>query len=97
MENLCVQMNQNLSLFGNHGRRVLQSEERIHPAVISRQFNSCISDGEKLISVNDVGSWHIWKGSINAEEYTEVLEQHLLPSRQISLSGKTLDISAKRC
>jgi len=32
---------------------------------------------------------HIWKGSINAERYKQVLEQHLLPS-----SGKALNISA---
>ena len=36
-------------IFGNHGYCVLQTkEERNHPAVISGQFNSCISDGLEL-------------------------------------------------
>ncbi|KAF3689100.1 Transposable element Tcb1 transposase Transposable element Barney transposase [Channa argus] len=34
------------------------------------------------ISAYGVGSLQIWKGTINAENYIEVLEQHMLPSRQ---------------
>ena len=34
------------------------------------------------ICVCDIGDLHIWKGTINAEEYMEVSEQHILPSRQ---------------
>jgi len=33
------------------------------------------------ISAYGTGNLNIWKGSINAEMYKQVLEQHLLPSR----------------
>ena len=39
------------------------------------------------ISVSGEGRLHIWKGIINAEEYKEVLEQHLLPSRCLLWKG----------
>uniref|UniRef100_A0A9J7XYE4 Tc1-like transposase DDE domain-containing protein n=1 Tax=Cyprinus carpio carpio TaxID=630221 RepID=A0A9J7XYE4_CYPCA len=31
---------------------------------------------------------HIWKGSINAERYIQVLEQHMLPSRRRLFQGR---------
>ncbi len=33
-----------------------------------------------------MGSLHIWKGTINAERYIQVLEQHMLPIQTSSLS-----------
>uniref|UniRef100_A0A9J7Z7X8 Uncharacterized protein n=1 Tax=Cyprinus carpio carpio TaxID=630221 RepID=A0A9J7Z7X8_CYPCA len=33
------------------------------------------------MSACGMGSLHIWKGTINAERYIQVLEQHMLPSR----------------
>ncbi len=34
------------------------------------------------MSACGMGSLHIWKGTINAERYIQVLEQHMLPSRR---------------
>ena len=39
------------------------------------------------ISVYVVGSFHIWKGTINVEEYIELLEQHMLPSTECLFQG----------
>ncbi len=36
----------------------------------------------------DMGSLHIWKGTINAERYIQVLEQHMLPSRRHLFQGR---------
>ncbi len=35
-----------------------------------------------------MGSLHIWKGTINAERYIQVLEQHMLPSRRRLFQGR---------
>ncbi len=35
-----------------------------------------------------MGSLHIWKGTINAERYIQVLEQHMLPSRRCLFQGR---------
>ncbi len=35
-----------------------------------------------------MGSLHIWKGTINAERYIQVLEQHMLPSRRLLFQGR---------
>ncbi len=45
-----------------------------------------------------MGSWHVLEGTMNAEMYIKVLEQHMLPSRQcvfppqvsLWLSGRAL-------
>lgn len=55
-------------------------------------YQCCISDGKGCISANAIGSWHIWKVSINAETYIQVLEEHILPS----FSGKALHVSARQ-
>ncbi len=49
--------------------------------VISVQFKSSISDGMGCISVYGMGSLHVLEGTMNAERYIKVLEQHMLPSR----------------
>ncbi len=55
-----------------------------------------ISDGMGCISAYSMGSLHVLEGTMNAERYIKVLEQHMLPSRQ-SISGKALCISAGQC
>ncbi len=42
------------------------------------------------MSACGMGSLHIWKGTINAERYIQVLEQTYAPIQTSSLSGKTL-------
>ena len=77
-------------VFGNHGRRVLRTkDERDHPACYQRSVQkpaSLMVWG--CISAYGMGSLHIWKGTINAERYIEVLEQHMLPSRQRLFQGR---------
>ena len=71
-------------VFVNHGHCVRQTENEMdHPAW---QLDS---------STAYLFNFHFWKDTINVEEHIEVLEQHLLPSRQ--LSGKSLHVSAKQC
>ena len=77
-------------VFGNHGRHVLRTkDERDHPACYQRSVQkpaSLMVWG--CISAYWMGSLHIWKGTINAERYIEVLEQHMLPSRRRLLQGR---------
>ncbi len=40
-----------------------------------------ISGGMGCISVYDMGSLHVLEGTMNAERYIKVFEQHMLPSR----------------
>uniref|UniRef100_A0A9J8BAA2 Tc1-like transposase DDE domain-containing protein n=1 Tax=Cyprinus carpio carpio TaxID=630221 RepID=A0A9J8BAA2_CYPCA len=40
------------------------------------------------MSACGMGSLHIWKGTINAERYIQVLEQHMLPSRRCLFQGR---------
>lgn len=37
----------------------------------------------EYISAYGTGSLYIWKGSINAERYFQVLQQHMLPSSRL--------------
>ncbi len=48
--------------------------------VLIVQFKS-ISDGMECISAYSMGSLHVLEGTMNAERYIKVLEQHMLPSR----------------
>uniref|UniRef100_A0A8C1DR28 Tc1-like transposase DDE domain-containing protein n=1 Tax=Cyprinus carpio carpio TaxID=630221 RepID=A0A8C1DR28_CYPCA len=41
-----------------------------------------------FMSACGMGSLHIWKGTINAERYIQVLEQHMLPSRHRLFQGR---------
>ncbi len=67
----------------NHGRRVLRAkEERDLPAFHHRSVQKPVSLmvwGCK--STYGMGSLHVLKGTMNAERYIKVLEQHILPSR----------------
>ena len=40
------------------------------------------------MSACGMGSLHVWKGTINAEKYIQVLEQHMLPSRHHLFQGR---------
>ncbi len=77
-------------LVGNHGRRVLQVIEEGHlPAC----YQLSVQKPASLmvwgcISAYGMGSLHVLKGSMNAERYLKVLEQHMLPSRRCLFQGK---------
>ncbi len=58
----------------------LKSRESFQ-CVISAPFKSSISDGMGCIRAYDMGSLHVLEGTMNAERYIKVLEQHMLPSR----------------
>ena len=83
-------------LFAIHGRHVLQIKEDCnHSACCQRTVPkpaSLIQWG--CISAYSMDSLHKWKGTINAEEYIEALEQH--PPIQ-TLSRRALDISTTQC
>ncbi len=40
------------------------------------------------IGAYDMGSMHVLEGTMNAERYIKVLEQHMLPSRQRLFQGR---------
>ncbi len=82
-------------LVGNHGRRVLRAKEEGDLAVC---YQRSVQKPASLmvwrsISAYGMGSLHVMEGTMNAERYIKVLEQHLLPS----ISGKALCISAGQC
>ncbi len=70
-------------LIGNHGCRVLRAkEEGDLPACYQRSVQkpaSLMVWG--CISAYGMGSLHVLEGTMNAERYIKVLEQHMLPSR----------------
>ena len=58
--------------------------------VISAQYKSLHHwwYGGALVPMEWAAWKGIWKGTINAERYIEVLEQHMLPSRQCLFQGR---------
>ncbi len=70
-------------LVGNHRRRVLRAKEEADlPACYQRSVQkpaSLMVWG--CISAYGMGSLHVLEGTMNAERYIKVLEQHMLPSR----------------
>ncbi len=79
-------------LVGNHGRRVLRAkEEGDLPACYQRSVQkpaSLMVWG--CISAYGMGSLHVLEGTMNAESYIKVLEQHMLQTT--CSSGKALRI-----
>ncbi len=71
-------------LFGKPGRHVIRTkEDKDNPSCYQRSVQkpaSLMVWG--CMSACGMGSLHIWKGTINAERYIQVLEQHMLPSRR---------------
>ncbi len=84
-------------LVGNHGCRVLQAkEEGDFPACHQLSVQNPASPMVwRCISAYGMDSLHVLEGTMNAERYIKVLEQHMLPSTYIS--GKALCISAGQC
>ncbi len=56
--------------------------------VISIQFKSQHLWWYGCISAYGMGSLHVLEGTMNAERYTKVLEQHMLPSRWRLFQGR---------
>ena len=73
-------------LFGNHGLGVLRAkEERDHPAGYQHTVQQTAA---VMVWGCMMGNLHISEGSINAEPYIQVLEQHMLPSRRGLFQGR---------
>ncbi len=71
------------NLVGNHGCRVLRAkEEGDLPACCQLSVQKPASP-MVYISAYDMGSLHVLEGTMNAERYIKVLEQHMLPSRRL--------------
>ncbi len=77
-------------LVGNHGCRVLRAkEEGDLPAYYQRSVQKTASLMVwGCISVYGMGSLHVLEGTMNAERYIKVLEQHMLPSRWHLFQGR---------
>ncbi|MBN3294693.1 TCB1 transposase, partial [Polypterus senegalus] len=77
-------------LFGNLGRHVIRTkEDKDNPSCYQRSVQkpaSLMVWG--CMSACGMGSLHVWKGTINAEKYIQVLEQHMLPSRRHLFQGR---------
>ncbi len=77
-------------LFGKLGRHVIRTkEDKDNPSCYQRSVQkpaSLMVSG--CMSACGMGSLHIWKGTINAERYIQVLEQHMLPSRRRLFQGR---------
>ncbi|KAK3555442.1 hypothetical protein QTP86_016103 [Hemibagrus guttatus] len=77
-------------LFGKLGRHVIRTkEDKDNPSCYQRSVQkpaSLMVWG--CMSACGTGSLHIWKGTINAERYIQVLEQHMLPSRRRLFQGR---------
>ena len=72
--------------FGRNGHRVLRTkEEKDHPDCYQQQFQK---PGSVMVwdcvSALGKGNLNFCDGTINAEKYIEILEQHMLPSRRHS-------------
>ncbi len=77
-------------LFGNQGHRVLRAkEEGDLPACYQRSVPKPASVMVwQCISAYSMGSLHVLEGTMNAERYIKVLEQHMLPSRRCLFQGR---------
>ncbi len=77
-------------LFGKLGRHVIWTkEDKDNPSCYQRSVQkpaSLMVWG--CINACSMGSLHIWKGTIDAERYIQVLEQHMLPSRRRLFQGR---------
>ncbi len=77
-------------IFGKLGCHVIRTkEDKDNPSCYQRSVQkpaSLMVWG--CMSACGMGSLHIWKGTINAERYIQVLEQHMLPSRRRLFQGR---------
>uniref|UniRef100_A0A9J8DBY7 Tc1-like transposase DDE domain-containing protein n=1 Tax=Cyprinus carpio carpio TaxID=630221 RepID=A0A9J8DBY7_CYPCA len=77
-------------LFGKLGRNVIRTKkDKENPSCnqLSVQKPASLMVWG-CMSACGMGSLHIWKGTINAERYIQVLEQHMLPSRRRLFQGR---------
>ncbi len=77
-------------LVGNHRRRVLQAKEEGDLPVC---YQRLVQKPASLmvwgcITAYGMGSLHVLEGTMNAERYIKVLEQHMLPSRWCLFQGR---------
>uniref|UniRef100_A0A3P8Y3P8 Tc1-like transposase DDE domain-containing protein n=1 Tax=Esox lucius TaxID=8010 RepID=A0A3P8Y3P8_ESOLU len=76
--------------FGKLGRHVIRTkEDKDNPSCYQHSVQkpaSLMVWG--CMSACGMGSLHIWKGTINAHSYIQVLEQHMLPSRCRLFQGR---------
>lgn len=81
--------------FRNHGHRVLWvREKKDHPDCFQCKDQKPVSVMVwGCVNAHGMGNRHISEGTINAEKYIEVLEQHMLPST--TFSGMSLLIFSK--
>ncbi len=86
-------------LVGNHGRRVLRAkEERDLPVCYHRSVQkSAFLMVWGCICANGMGSLHVLEGTMNAERYIKVLEQHMRPSRWRLFQGRPCVLSTGQC
>ncbi len=87
----CGQTNQNLKFFLENWDAMPSGLKRTRTTqvVTSAQFRSLhLLMVWGCMSACGIGSLHIWKGTINAERYIQVLEQHMLPSRRRLFQGR---------
>ncbi len=77
-------------LVGNHGRRILWGkEEEDLPACYQRSVQKpAYRMVWGCISAYSMGSLHVLEGTMNAERYIKVLEQHMLPSIRRLFQGR---------
>ncbi len=77
-------------LFGKLGRHVIWTKkDKDNPSCYQRSVQkpaSLMVWG--CMSACGMGSLHIWKGTIDAERYIQVLEQHMPPSRHRLFQGR---------
>ncbi len=71
-------------LVGKHGCRVLRAKEEgdlptCHQRSVQKPASLMVWG---CISAYNMGSLHVLEGTMNAERYIKVLEQHMLPSRR---------------
>uniref|UniRef100_A0A9J8CSW9 Transposase n=1 Tax=Cyprinus carpio carpio TaxID=630221 RepID=A0A9J8CSW9_CYPCA len=77
-------------LFGKLGRHGFRTkEDKDNPSCYQHSVHKPVSLMVwGCMSACGMGSLHIWKGTINAERYIQVLEQHMLPSRRRLFQGR---------
>ncbi len=68
-------------LLGNHGRRVPRAKEEGDLPACHQCSVQKLASLMLCIRAYVIGSLHVLEGTMNAERYMNVLEQHMLPSR----------------
>ncbi len=86
-------------LVGHHGHRVLRAKEEgdlpvCHQRSVQRLASLMVRG---YMSAYDMESLHVLEGTMNAERYIKILDQHMLPSRRCLFQGNALCISAGQC